>query len=225
MSLFTISQQGRSTIQTGPEFAAPKKAAGDEPTPVTLTYTNWRGQTAERTIIPIRVWWGSTPWHPEPQWLLTAVDAEKGLERDFALKDFGHIDPSLARKVLETVNLVVSAVGIDTEGVPAMMLAGVREAIALLRPEPAPPSPAAELAQRDALIHGIGVMHGGKRISPAEIFKPPEPVVVSVDLATEPDIACYAVRGPDGRYRPATAAEVEAMWARSAAPTAAGEKP
>lgn len=42
----------------------------------------------------------------------------------------------------------------------------------LLRPVPALPSPAAELAQRDALIHGIGVMCGGKRISPAEFFRP-----------------------------------------------------
>ena len=57
--------------------------------PVTLTYTNWRGETAERTIIPARVWFGSTDWHPEPQWLLEAVDVEKGAMRDFALKDFG----------------------------------------------------------------------------------------------------------------------------------------
>ena len=58
--------------------------------PVTLTYTNWRGETAQRTIVPQRVWFGSTDWHPEPQWLLTALDAEKGAERDFALKDFGY---------------------------------------------------------------------------------------------------------------------------------------
>ena len=57
--------------------------------PVTLTYTNWRGETAERTIIPLRPWFGATEWHPEPQWLLTAIDVEKGAERDFALKDFG----------------------------------------------------------------------------------------------------------------------------------------
>lgn len=57
--------------------------------PVTLTYRNWRGEVAERTIIPRRVWFGSTDWHPEPQWLLTAWDAEKGADRDFALKDFG----------------------------------------------------------------------------------------------------------------------------------------
>ena len=57
--------------------------------PVTLTYTNWKGETAERTIIPRRIWWGSTEWHPEPQWLLTAFDVDKGSERDFSLKDFG----------------------------------------------------------------------------------------------------------------------------------------
>ena len=57
--------------------------------PITLTYTNWKGETAERAIIPRRVWWGSTEWHPEPQWLLTAFDLDKQAERDFALKDFG----------------------------------------------------------------------------------------------------------------------------------------
>lgn len=57
--------------------------------PITLTYTNWKGETAQRTIIPRRVWWGSTEWHPEPQWLLTAFDVDKGAQRDFALKDFG----------------------------------------------------------------------------------------------------------------------------------------
>jgi hypothetical protein len=66
--------------------------------PVTLTYTNWRGETAQRTIVPQRVWFGLTDWHPEPQWLLTALDAEKGAERDFALKDFGNpaVQPNAA---------------------------------------------------------------------------------------------------------------------------------
>lgn len=57
--------------------------------PITLIYTNWRGETAERTIIPQCIWFGSTEWHPEPQWLLTAIDMEKNAERDFPLKDFG----------------------------------------------------------------------------------------------------------------------------------------
>jgi hypothetical protein len=40
-------------------------------------------------IIPRRVWFGSTDWHPEPQWFLKAMDTEKGEMRNFALKDFG----------------------------------------------------------------------------------------------------------------------------------------
>ena len=64
--------------------------------PVTLTYTNWRGETAQRTITPKRIWWGATDWHPEPQWLLTAFDAEKQADRDFALKDFGAATPQPA---------------------------------------------------------------------------------------------------------------------------------
>lgn len=64
----------------------PPAAEGDA---VTLTYTNWRGETAERSIIPRGVWFGATEWHPEPQWLLRAFDVEKQADRDFALKDFG----------------------------------------------------------------------------------------------------------------------------------------
>jgi|GEM_PF-770818 len=57
--------------------------------PVTLIYTNYRGEAAERTITPKRIWFGATEWHPEPQWLVTAFDAEKQADRNFALKDFG----------------------------------------------------------------------------------------------------------------------------------------
>lgn len=64
--------------------------------PVTLTYTNWRGETAQRTLTPKRIWWGATDWHPEPQWLLTAFDAEKQADRDFSLKDFGAATPQPA---------------------------------------------------------------------------------------------------------------------------------
>lgn len=56
--------------------------------PVTLTYRNWRGEISERTITPKHIWFGSTEWHPEPQWLITAFDLDKQADRDFALKDF-----------------------------------------------------------------------------------------------------------------------------------------
>ncbi len=61
--------------------------------PARITYTNYRGETDERIITPQRVWYGSTDWHPKPQWLLTAFDHEKQAKRDFALKDFGYSAP------------------------------------------------------------------------------------------------------------------------------------
>ena len=73
------------------DIAGCKHVRGEAPAvePVALTYTNWRGETSVRTIIPRGVWFGSTEWHPEPQWMLQAFDTEKGADRDFALKDFG----------------------------------------------------------------------------------------------------------------------------------------
>lgn len=54
---------------------------------VRVVYTNYRRETSERTIVPERLWFGSTPWHPEPQWLLDALDLEKGERRSFAVAD------------------------------------------------------------------------------------------------------------------------------------------
>jgi predicted DNA-binding transcriptional regulator YafY len=54
---------------------------------VIIRYTNYRGETADRRIIPIRIRYGSTKWHPEPQWLLEAFDIDRDAGRAFALKD------------------------------------------------------------------------------------------------------------------------------------------
>lgn len=54
---------------------------------ITMRYTNWRGNTAIRTVIPIGIWFGSTEYHPEPQTLMTAFDVNKGEVRDFAVSD------------------------------------------------------------------------------------------------------------------------------------------
>lgn len=54
---------------------------------VTIVYTNYRGETAERRIIPKKIWFGSTEWHPEEQWLLEALDVDKDEDRNFAMKD------------------------------------------------------------------------------------------------------------------------------------------
>jgi hypothetical protein len=55
--------------------------------PITFQYTNYRGETAMRTVRPVGIEFGSTAWHPEPQWLLHGVDLEKGEGRAFALRD------------------------------------------------------------------------------------------------------------------------------------------
>ena len=54
---------------------------------VKILYTNYRGKTATRTIVPERIWFGETEWHPEKQWLLDAFDLDKKAPRSFALKD------------------------------------------------------------------------------------------------------------------------------------------
>lgn len=52
-----------------------------------LVYTNHRGIRSTRHIRPLAVWWGSTEWHPQEQYLLKAWDIDKSAERDFALSD------------------------------------------------------------------------------------------------------------------------------------------
>ena len=54
---------------------------------VSLVYTNYRGETAVRQVLPKRIWFGKTDWHPEEQWLLDAFDIEKQADRSFAIKD------------------------------------------------------------------------------------------------------------------------------------------
>ena len=34
---------------------------------VKILYTNYRGETSYREILPEKIWFGSTEWHPEAQ--------------------------------------------------------------------------------------------------------------------------------------------------------------
>jgi len=54
---------------------------------VNILYTNYQRETAIRKIVPKRIWFGKTEWHPEEQWLLDALDLEKNADRGFAMKD------------------------------------------------------------------------------------------------------------------------------------------
>ena len=51
-------------------------------------YTNYKGVTSTRRIVPMKLFFGSTHYHPEEQYILTAYDIDKKEDRDFAMKDF-----------------------------------------------------------------------------------------------------------------------------------------
>ena len=52
-------------------------------------YKNHRGEVGYRVVIPVApgLVFGSSEWHREPQYLLTAYDLEKRAQRTFAMKD------------------------------------------------------------------------------------------------------------------------------------------
>ncbi|MFH1591930.1 MAG: WYL domain-containing protein [Candidatus Woesearchaeota archaeon] len=54
---------------------------------VKIVYTNWRGETGIRRIIPKEIIFTSNEWHKEKQWCLVAYDPDKKADRTFALKD------------------------------------------------------------------------------------------------------------------------------------------
>jgi len=54
---------------------------------VSVLYTNHRGITTLRRVIPRRIWFGHTEWHPGEQWLMDVFDLEKRAERSFAIAD------------------------------------------------------------------------------------------------------------------------------------------
>jgi hypothetical protein len=52
-----------------------------------IVYQNYRGEIATRHIIPRQIFFGSTSYHPNPQWLMRAYDLDKEDDRVFALID------------------------------------------------------------------------------------------------------------------------------------------
>lgn len=54
---------------------------------VRVRYTNWKGETSDRNILPQDIFFGANEFHPEPQWLLRCLDLDKNAERTFALRD------------------------------------------------------------------------------------------------------------------------------------------
>lgn len=54
---------------------------------IQILYINWKGIMNYRNIIPENIYFTSTQWHPQEQWILHAFDLDKQEYRDFAIKD------------------------------------------------------------------------------------------------------------------------------------------
>jgi len=54
-------------------------------TEVLFAYTDYLGKLSVRRAIPKRFWHGSTQYHPNEQWIMTAYDMDTEKDRDFAL--------------------------------------------------------------------------------------------------------------------------------------------
>lgn len=84
------------TAPAQPAQVAPTESSGCEgvtagsppvvsPEFVVIDYTNWQNERRRRRVCPVRIWFGSTEWHPVDQWMLRAVDLESNLLKEFAM--------------------------------------------------------------------------------------------------------------------------------------------
>jgi phage FluMu protein Com len=70
-------------------------------------YTNWKKESRKRRVKPIKLEFGSTEWHSEPQWLLVAIDLDKQKERRFAVND-------IQDKVIKSALLLLAPLDLKT---------------------------------------------------------------------------------------------------------------
>lgn len=76
-------EQDRFVEQISTKTSSPELAA-----PLHFTYRNWRGEVRVREATPCGApYFGTTEWHPKPQWLLPMIDAEDGKRKDFAMDE------------------------------------------------------------------------------------------------------------------------------------------
>lgn len=70
-----------------PDLPEDLVSGAHKPRPLKVMYKNWRNVISERFVLPLSTRWGANEWHPEPQWLMLAVDVRLGAPREFAMKD------------------------------------------------------------------------------------------------------------------------------------------
>lgn len=75
------------TTPTDQSYSAEGVGLGD-PKVISVRYTNHRGITEVRQIVPTTIWFGKSQYHEGEQWFMEAVALDRdGATRDFALSD------------------------------------------------------------------------------------------------------------------------------------------
>jgi predicted DNA-binding transcriptional regulator YafY len=69
---------------------------------VMIDYTNYRGERSVRRIRPLSIQFENSEWHPDTQWILHAVDVEKGKTREFAMRDIHSWEPISIASLVES---------------------------------------------------------------------------------------------------------------------------
>lgn len=70
-------------------------AIADGKAKVKVRYTNYKGDTKVREIVPLSVSFKSTMHHPEPQWILECWDCDKDAYRSYTLKDCDFVNTKI----------------------------------------------------------------------------------------------------------------------------------
>lgn len=55
--------------------------------PLRFRYCNYKGETSWRNVVPIEISFKKTDYHDEEQWIMRALDVDRNVEREFAMKD------------------------------------------------------------------------------------------------------------------------------------------
>lgn len=104
--------------------------ANHNPRPLTFWYRNHKGEVGLRHVMPNRIFFGTTDWYPDEQWLMAAYDLDKKVQRVFALErilgNFRQEDPS-APAPLEvgkpaTISAAVNVIGRSTRSSTAYLV-------------------------------------------------------------------------------------------------------
>lgn len=90
----SLSPLGKTIVATQAHLKLGLSKDTLENAAIKVTYTNHRGETARRTITPLRLLYGTTQYHHVEQWLLDVWDHEKKDLRTYALDDCDFTTPA-----------------------------------------------------------------------------------------------------------------------------------